>query len=137
MDRHQEPPRAQNPPKPPITYMTEEERRSWSGTAQWKDPLDTPPAAEEQSRLAMVSAALGALSLLLVCASYLSAGLGAAALICGIVSRVRSGEWRRLSAAGVVLGAISLAIALVLLILFLAKKILTPGIEGILPDMGE
>ena len=85
---------------------------------EWHDPLfddDKKQPDPNDGKLAIASLLLGIISLLAVCASGLSALLGAGAVVCGIISRRRDEKAGMLPTIGIILGCITIGAALVLL----------------------
>lgn len=94
---------------------------------EWHDPLFDKPEQEPNpngGKLAMASAAMGVFSLLVVCASGISAGLGAGAIICGVISLKRGDDGTALAKAGIIMGIMTICIALVLLCIYGMKYLL-------------
>ncbi|MBR4200820.1 MAG: hypothetical protein IKQ91_06035 [Oscillospiraceae bacterium] len=118
-----------------LRYMTDEERREWSGISEWQDPLEKehPQQNENEGKLALASVLCGIAALLTVCTGYANAILGIAAIVCGIISKTRQEGKGHLSTAGIVLGIIGLSVALVMLVIWALKILLAPGITGNLP----
>lgn len=88
---------------------------------EWHDPLfDKPQPTSDPNggKLAKAAVALGVCSLLVVCVSGLSAAVGALAIVCGILSLKRCEDGAPLAKAGILLGIITIAVALILLCIY-------------------
>lgn len=101
--------------------LTEEERKNpvSSGAVEWHDPLDKPTSIEHQpvSKLAILSAALGASGLCLACIPVASVLMGIAGLVCGILSHRKQEAAKGLRTAGIFLSAAALVAVLLLLVM--------------------
>ena len=98
-------------------YMTDEERQNWTGLGEWRDPLERdlrPPENVCDGKLAVASLCCGLAAALTVCAPIASAVFGVAALVCGIIAKVRQAGMGKASTVGMVLGAVGIGVALVL-----------------------
>ena len=85
---------------------------------EWHDPLfddDKKQPDPNDGKLALASVICGVISLLMVCVSGISALLGAAAIVCGVISRKRCENAGMLPTIGIILGVVTIGIALVLL----------------------
>ncbi|HBI85284.1 MAG TPA: hypothetical protein DDX71_03205 [Ruminococcus sp.] len=116
--------------RPPTEYMTAEERQNWSGLGSWHDPLDREQEDPRGGRASLASLLFGIISILTICASALSAPLGAAAIICGIIARRREEDISKMSAVGIVLGIISFGAGIAVLLIYLFKRFMAPDIAG-------
>ena len=86
---------------------------------EWHDPLFDKPEREPNpngGKLAMASAAMGVFSLLV--------GLGAGAIICGVISLKRGDDGTAFAKAGIIMGIMTICIALVLLCIYGMKYLL-------------
>ena len=99
---------------------------------EWHDPLfDKPDPASDPDggKFAKAAVAMGVCALLVVCASGLSAVLGAGAIACGVISLKRGEDGASLAKAGIILGIITIGIALVLLGIY-GLRYLLKGVAG-------
>ena len=98
--------------------LTEEEKKNpvSSGAVEWHDPLDKPVYEHDHptGKLAIASLLLSIAGICMVCVPAAAAIMGTAALICGIISRVRHEDAKTPATVGIVLGGIALGTALVL-----------------------
>ncbi len=105
----------------PQRELTEEEKLNpvSSGAVEWHDPLDKPKFEDDRptGKLALISVILGIAGICMACALPAGTLLGTAGLICGIVSRVRHENAKKLRTAGIVLSAVALIIVLLMLVL--------------------
>ena len=106
-------------------YLTDEERREWSGLAEWRDPLEKekPEPDPNDGKFALASLLCGIGAVLLACIHISSLLLGAAAIICGIISKKKSETARTLSTVGIVLGCICFGIAGILEVFHIMGKL--------------
>ncbi len=112
-------------------YMTEEERREWSGIAEFEDPVFRErPIEEKRDKFAIASLICGVSALLTVCTVYLNAIFGAAALICGIISKKKDETATKLSTIGIILGSMGICIAIFVLAIWAFKEFIAPGIAS-------
>ena len=120
-NQHQAQP--ETPVKDPNRYMTDEERREWSGLAEWHDPLEKekPEPAANDGKLSMASLLCGIASILTSCTGIANVLFGAAAILCGIFAKKKQESARTLSTIGIILGicGIGVTIALLLFRIFL------------------
>lgn len=106
---------------------------------EWHDPLFDKPergSDPEGGKLAKAAVAMGVCSLLVVCASGLSAVLGVGAIVCGAISIKRGEDGEALAKAGIILGICTIAIAIVLLGIY-GLKYLLGGIASALTSADD
>ena len=99
---------------------------------EWHDPLfddDKKQPEPNDGKLALASVICGVFSLLMVCVSGLSALLGTAAIVCGIISRKRGENAGMLPTIGMILGISTIGVALVLLCIY-GMQYLLGGVAG-------
>ena len=112
-------------------YMTEEERREWSGIAEFDDPVFRERPVEEKGGIfAIASLICGVSALLTVCTVYLNAIFGAAALICGIISKKKDENASGMSTAGIIMGIIGIGVAIFVLAIWAFKEFIAPSIAS-------
>ena len=116
--------------KPPTEYMTAEERQNWSGLGSWQDPLEKEQEEPRSGRAALASLLFGIISILTICVSGISAPLGAIAVISGIIARRKEEDITKMSSVGIVLGIISFGAGVAVLLIYLFKRFIAPGIAG-------
>ena len=109
-------------------YMTEQERREWSGVSEWQDPLkkERPQPDVNDGRLAMASLLCGIVSVLIACIHISSVLFGTAAIVCGIISRKKGENAYTLSKIGIILGCVCLGLALCRDILWVLGRLFPP-----------
>lgn len=133
MDNQNRPPeREETAEEKRLRYLTDEERREWSGISEWHDPLDKPPEAPPDARgdrLAIAATALGIGSVMMGCIHISSLALGIAAVVCGILAKKKYGSVSRLATAGIVLGCICFGMFLAREILWVMGRLFPP--EGV------
>lgn len=115
-NQHQAQP--ETPVKDPNRYMTDAERRAWSGISEWHDPLEKPqpePAAND-GKLSMASLLCGIASILTSCTGIVNVVFGAAAIFCGIFAKKKQESARTLSTIGIILGICGIGVTLALLL---------------------
>ena len=122
-----------------LRYMTEEERREWSGLSEWKDPLEKekPEQNENNGKLAPASLLCGIAAVLVACIHISSLIFGIAAVVCGILSKKKGESASTMSTIGIVLGAIGIAIILAVLAIKLIILLLAPDSIVDLPSVPE
>ena len=100
-----------------LRYLSEEERREWSGVSEWHDPLekDKPEPVQNDGKFAMASLLLGIVSVLTLCTGYICGVFGAAAVICGIIAKKKQESADTMAAVGIILGIIGIGVMLVLM----------------------
>ncbi|MBR3045137.1 MAG: DUF4190 domain-containing protein [Oscillospiraceae bacterium] len=100
-----------------LRYLSEEERREWSGVSEWRDPLekDKPESVQNDGKFAMASLLLGIVSVLTLCTGYICGVFGAAAVICGIIAKKKQESADTMAAVGIILGIIGIGVMLVLM----------------------
>ena len=115
-NQHQAQP--ETPVKDPNRYMTDEERREWSGLSEWHDPLEKekPEPAANDGKLSMASLLCGIASILTACTVFVNVLFGAAAILCGILAKKRQENARMLSTIGIILGISGIGVTLALLL---------------------
>ena len=113
-----------------LRYMSDEERREWSGVSEWRDPLEKeqPEPDEHDGKFAMASLFCGIAALLTLCTGYVNAIFGAAAVICGIIAKKKQESADKTALIGIIFGIIGIGVALVLLLIRLASKMSAPDV---------
>lgn len=112
-------------------YMTEEERREWSGIAEFEDPVFRErPIEEKRDKFAIASLVCGILVFPTACTIYMCAVMGVAALVCGIISKKTDETATKLSTIGIILGSMGICIALIVLLIWIFKAYIAPGIAS-------
>ena len=99
-------------------YLTDEERREWSGLAEWHDPLEKekPEPAANDGKLSMASLLCGIASILTACTVFVNVLFGAAAILFGIFAKKKQENARMLSTIGIILGISGIGVTLALLL---------------------
>lgn len=99
-----------------LRYLTDEERREWSGVSEWRDPLekDQPEPVQNDGKFAMASLLCGIASVMTLCTGYVCGVFGAAAVICGIIAKKKQENADTVSTIGIILGIIGIGVMLVL-----------------------
>lgn len=121
-----------------VRYMTDEERREWSGISEWEDPLFKERPADDKNEMFGLASLLSGIAALLSSCIMISAVLfGIAAIICGIISKKKLETTDRLSTAGIIMGCCSIGIAVVVLLIKLYFKHAAPGILSTIPTLTE
>ena len=117
-------------------YMTEEERREWSGLSEWHDPLDKekPETNPNDGKFALASLLCGIFAVLLACVHISSLLFGIAAIVCGIIAKKRNESASGMIKAGILLGCICFGIALCLEIFHIMGKLFPPESVNIIPE---
>lgn len=119
-----------------IRYLTDEERREWSGLSEWRDPLEkekTEPD-ENDGKFALAAVLCGIVSVLFACFHISSMLFGAAAIICGVISKKKPETTHTMATVGIVLGCICFGIALVLKILWIMGRLFPPEAVSTIPS---
>ncbi len=119
-----------------LHYLSDAERREWSGLSEWRDPLDKPKpkSAENDGKFALASLLCGIAAMLTLCSGFANAIFGAAAIICGILAKKKQRKSAEtLANIGIILGIIGIGVAIVLLIISQLTKMEPP--TGIMPDV--
>ncbi len=112
-------------------YMTEEERREWSGIAEFEDPVFRErPIEEKKDKFAIASLVCGILVFPAACTIYMCAVMGVAALVCGIISKKTDETATKLSTIGIILGSMGICIAIFVLAIWAFKEFIAPGIAS-------
>ena len=98
--------------------LTEEEKKNpvSSGAVEWHDPLDKPKSQQEQptGKLGLASLLLGIAGICMACAPPAAAILGAAGLVCGILSLTRHESAKILGVIGILLSSGALIAGLII-----------------------
>ena len=99
-----------------LRYLTDEERREWSGVSEWRDPLekDQPEPVQNDGKFAMASLLCGIASVMTLCTGYICGVFGAAAVVCGIIAKKKQENADTMSTIGIILGIIGIGVMLVL-----------------------
>ena len=119
-------------------YMTDEERREWSGLSEWQDPLEKERPAEETSgKFAMASLLFGIAAMMTSCVGILSALFGAAAILFGILSKKKSETADKAATIGIVLGIIGIGIMVAVLIFRIVMENAASGVTNHLPSIPD
>lgn len=95
-----------------LHYMTDEERREWSGVSEWHDPLEKEkaPANPNDGKFALTSLLCGIASVLMACVHISSVLLGIAAIVFAIIAKKKNETAHGMIKAGIILGCICLGI---------------------------
>ena len=119
-----------------MRYLTDEERREWSGVSEWHDPLDKekPETNPNDGKFALASLLCGIVSVLIACVHISSLLFGIAAVVCGIIAKKRNESAYGMIKAGIILGCICFGIALCLEIFHILGKLFPPESVNIIPE---
>ncbi len=111
-----------------LRYMTDEERREWSGLSEWKDPLEKekPEQNENNGKLALASLLCGIAGALIACIHISSLIFGIAAVVCGILSKKKGESASTMSTIGIVLGCICFGLFLWREVLWVLGRMFPP-----------
>ena len=121
-----------------VRYMTEEERREWSGVSEWEDPLfKERPVDDKVGMIGLASLLCGIASLLASCIDIASTLFGIAAIVCGIISKKKQEPTDKMSTIGIIMGCCGIGIALVVLLIKSYFKYAAPSILSTLPTVTE
>lgn len=110
-------------------YLSDAERREWSGLSEWHDPLEKekPEPRRNDGKFAFVSLLCGIAALLTSCTGTVNALFGAAAVISGILAKKRQESAHAPATAGIILGVCGIGISLALLAFWALKNIFGPS----------
>lgn len=111
-----------------IRYMTEEQRREWSGVSEWHDPLakEKPAPDANDGKLALGSLLCGIAGILTSCAHTPCLIFGIASVTCGIISAKKGETSDRLRKIGIILGSVCLGLTLLRDILWVLGRLFPP-----------
>lgn len=135
---NQQPEREETAEKRRLRYMTEEERREWSGLAEWRDPLDKEKPEEEPqtAMLAIGSLICGIVAILTACNALAGGLFGIAAIVLGIVSKIRE-KPGTVSTIGIVLGVCGIGVSLLALMIKIALRLAGLAVTNTLPGIPD
>lgn len=112
-------------------YMTDAERREWSGISEWHDPLEKEeaPANPNDGKFAIASLLCGIVSVLVACIHISGMLFGIAAIVCGIIAKKKNETAYGMIKAGIILGCICLGLGVCRDILWLMGRLFPPEIS--------